>query len=185
MVSEDSTELTYSLLLIDLVKEREKAEEQAKREQRAREQRVLAERLRVAAQQAQKDQGKKDPQAPQQTPFLPSLGPPPPPALTFLPGAPGADPIKEAAAFTQGAERYGAQLLAEGVALRDRTGSNNSPTQQERDAFIRRKNVWRDSLLYMKNWFKDRSREEAVSELARILDDQGTKLNQIAINLGE
>lgn len=186
MAEEHSTNLNYALLLIDLVKEQARLEEEAKKKQRAREQQILAERLRQAAQKREKEVQPDTAQRQPQTPLIPTLGTAPQEKpLSFLPGAPGRDPIKEAAEWTKRAEAYGGQLVTEGMSLLNRTLSNNSPTQKERQDFYDKKNQWRDAVMYGRNWFKDQSREEAAIEISRILEQKGNKLNEISTSLGE
>ena len=176
---------TYSFKLLDVAEERE-------RQQREEEQRELSEKLRKQAKdreaQARQAQAGKGPQKPAaEEPAKKDAGPPaasPPalnpaaqpqaPALQLIPGMGSSDPIRDAAAWTSQARAYARQLVARGESLRSNGGSAD-----QRRAWKVAVNEWITATKYMRNWFKDQSRSEAVNACNEMFDTEGRRMREI------
>jgi hypothetical protein len=160
----------------------------ADQKKRAQQQLAIAEELRrlqeknKAVEPKTQEAVKPQPPSPQSLMPQPSAQP-----VSFLPGAPGEGPIEQAARWVKNAGTRAQQLETWGTALTNRLGSNNSPTAQEREAFLSQEKAWRLAVKYQMNWFHEQSREEAVQGLKRLLEDPsrpGPKLDQMRSRLG-
>jgi len=173
--------LTYSVLIDD-----------PQKRARERERTELTQRLnRIAKQQQSKAKSLESPQpAPQNAP--PQFLSPPGPMATstepnFLPGASGEGPLEKAARWSRNAEAVGWNLVSRGNDIEKRIGSNNSPSKEEREAFLREENQWRLAMRYQLNWSIDNAPSKAVQDLKQLLEDPskpGPKLDLIRVHLG-
>jgi hypothetical protein len=117
-----------------------------------------------------------------------SFIPAPAPRFDFLPGAPSEGPVEQAARFVKNAEIVGQKVSAQGSALVSRLGTDNSPTSAERAAFAHAEEQWRLMLQYYLNWFRERSRDEAVQGIKQLLEDPsrpGPRLVELRSRLGD
>jgi GH24 family phage-related lysozyme (muramidase) len=102
----------------------------------------------------------------------------PPPSL--LPGAPGPDPVHEAAqVVVPNLRSWADRLVRRGTALADRIHSAEPPRTEERQKFAEAEKTWRFSVEYAIREFKKQSREYVVEELSELLYRQGGKLQEI------
>lgn len=103
---------------------------------------------------------------------------------TLLPGAPGESPIQRAARAVKQAEVWTQRLHDTGMALERRLGTEDSPTESERQAFLAEELSWRLAMKGYMNHFQSAARPEAVNRLGELVDSFGGKLRQIRIHLG-
>jgi hypothetical protein len=100
--------------------------------------------------------------APQQAPF------------SFFPGMSTSDPIREARQWTDNARAYALQLITRGTRILE-----TSAPEAQRNQWKVEVSQWFKSLQYMKNWFTQQSRSEAVNACGEMLDRQGGEMRNL------
>jgi hypothetical protein len=171
MTSLTTSHATYSVLLIDVEKELEKARVQ-------REEQKLNERVREFSEQA-KARGQLPPPAspaPQRSgaPNNALLPAPPTPQPSLLPGAP--PPSLDQEAYADYARQFGASLLAQGTHLR-----NSSAPDADRATFRSQVLIWRAQ---MKKLIRDFGNFKAKDSLMTTLGQFDERMQSLASELG-
>jgi hypothetical protein len=119
-------------------------------------------------------------------PGPPALLPTPasPPSVSFLPGAPARDPVREANTVVSTFAGWTKRLEANAFALDGRLGSDRSPTPQERQAFAAEEMNWRLSAKFLMNKYHDEGRWDAANRVGELLDRHGEKFTGTRTRLG-
>jgi hypothetical protein len=117
---------------------------------------------------------------------VPALGQTAPPdqgTALFLPRAPGESLNAEAARLVTYLRGMTVQIYKSGMGLEDRLGSTSSPTDVERNGWVAKEIDLRDKINYFMNKLHEESRDQAVRDLAQLLDEYRAKLAQIHTHL--
>jgi hypothetical protein len=116
----------------------------------------------------------------------PSLTPAPPAAqqTQLLPGMPSKGPIEVRMQAVAEARAEARRVLGIGRALANRLGSDNSPTNAERQSFSVAEEMWRNAVKFMQNKFTADKYHEPASALGELIDRYGPMLKEIRTRLG-
>lgn len=102
---------------------------------------------------------------------------------SFFPGAPGENTTAEAARLVTYLRGMTVRIYDSGMGLEARLASANSPSEVERKGWVANEVGLRDKIKYFMNILHEKSRDEAVRDLAQLLDEYGPKLAQIHTHL--
>jgi hypothetical protein len=174
----------FSFRLFDVATEKERLRIEAEQSDLADELNEVAKDRKKVAADSQQGKGPLKPKETKPEPPKASAAPTEllkPPGYTApqqqfapFPGMSASNPIRDAKQWTDNARKYGDDLIKKGESL-----LNNGASEPERKQWQLAVSQWFSSLRYMKNWFTQQSRSEAVNACVEMLDLQGSKLRNL------